>query len=104
MGYTHPLSSKWFVEAATGVWFFGDNDEFLGETRKQNPVGAEERLNSGPKPTTSRVFDCLFLNRIGSNHKSDLFVQLIRASLVLEYGSTKTKILYVLGSTCASSY
>jgi hypothetical protein len=40
LGYTHPLNSKWLMEVATGVWFFGDNDEFLGETRKQDPVGA----------------------------------------------------------------
>ncbi len=40
LGYTHPLNSKWFVEAAAGVWFFGDNTEFLGTTRKQDPVGA----------------------------------------------------------------
>ncbi len=40
LGYTHPLNSKWFLETAAGVWFFADNDEFLGETRKQDPVGA----------------------------------------------------------------
>jgi hypothetical protein len=40
LGYTQPLNSKWFVEAAAGVWLFADNDEFLGETRKQDPVGA----------------------------------------------------------------
>jgi hypothetical protein len=40
LGYTHPLNTKWFVETAAGVWFFADNDEFLGETRKQDPVGA----------------------------------------------------------------
>ncbi len=40
LGYSHPLNSKWFLETAAGVWFFADNDEFLGETRKQDPVGA----------------------------------------------------------------
>jgi hypothetical protein len=40
LGYTHPLNSKWFVAAVTGVWLFADNDEYLGETRKQDPVGA----------------------------------------------------------------
>jgi hypothetical protein len=24
LGYTYPLNSKWFLETAAGVWFFGD--------------------------------------------------------------------------------
>jgi hypothetical protein len=40
LGYTQPLSAKWLMEVAVGAWFFEDNDEFLGETRKQEPITA----------------------------------------------------------------
>jgi hypothetical protein len=39
-GYIRPLTPKWLLEASAGAWFFQDNDEFLGETRKQDPIGA----------------------------------------------------------------
>jgi hypothetical protein len=39
-GYIQPLTPKWLLEASVGAWFFEDNDEFLGETRKQDPIGA----------------------------------------------------------------
>lgn len=39
-GYVRPLTSKWLLEMSAGVWFFEDNDEFLGETREQDPIGA----------------------------------------------------------------
>jgi len=40
LGYTQPLSEKWLMEVAVGTWFFEDNDEFLGETREQEPITA----------------------------------------------------------------
>jgi len=40
LGYIRPLTPKWLLEASAGAWFFEDNDEFLGETRKQDPIGA----------------------------------------------------------------
>jgi len=40
LGYTQPLNEKWLMEFAFGAWFFEDNDEFLGETREQTPIGA----------------------------------------------------------------
>jgi hypothetical protein len=40
LGYTLPLHEKWLMEFAFGAWFFEDNDEFLGQTRKQDPIGA----------------------------------------------------------------
>ncbi len=40
LGYTRPLNSKWLLELAVGTWFFEDNDEFLGQTRKQDPITA----------------------------------------------------------------
>jgi hypothetical protein len=40
LGYIRPLTPKWLLEVSAGAWFFEDNDEFLGETRKQDPIGA----------------------------------------------------------------
>ena len=41
LGYAQPLKdTRWVLELAVGTWFFEDNDEFLGETRKQDPVTA----------------------------------------------------------------
>ena len=42
LGYMIPLENKWLLEIEGGVWFFTDNDEFLGMTRKQDPVFAGE--------------------------------------------------------------
>jgi hypothetical protein len=37
------LQPKWLLEFAAGAWFFGDNDEFLGNrTREQNPIYSAE--------------------------------------------------------------
>jgi len=38
IGYMAPLSVKWFVEARGGAWFFGDDEDFVGGYRKQDPV------------------------------------------------------------------
>lgn len=40
LGYVHPFSRKWLLEISAGAWFFGDNDDFLGKTRKQQPIAA----------------------------------------------------------------
>jgi len=40
LGYIHPLGQKWLMELTVGTWFFEDNDEFLGETREQDPITA----------------------------------------------------------------
>jgi hypothetical protein len=40
LGYVRPLSRKWLLEVSAGAWFFEDNDEFLGGTREQDPIGA----------------------------------------------------------------
>jgi hypothetical protein len=42
LGYMIPLENKWLLEIEAGVWFFTDNDEFLGVTREQEPVFAVE--------------------------------------------------------------
>ena len=42
LGYMIPLTKKWLVELDLGMWIFSDNDEFLGKTRKQEPIFASE--------------------------------------------------------------
>ena len=38
LGYIQPIGQKWLMEFTVGTWFFEDNDEFLGETREQDPI------------------------------------------------------------------
>jgi len=38
IGYIHPVTRTWLTELELGLWLFGDNDEFLGTTREQNPI------------------------------------------------------------------
>jgi hypothetical protein len=40
IGYIHPVTRTWLTELEIGVWLFGDNDEFLGATREQNPIAS----------------------------------------------------------------
>lgn len=42
IGYIHPLARRWLTEFELGVWVFGDNDDFLGMKREQNPVATGE--------------------------------------------------------------
>ena len=42
IGAIIPLRPRWLLELDVGAWFFGDNDEFLGETRKQDPIYSAE--------------------------------------------------------------
>jgi len=41
-GYAHPFNPKWILELELGVWFIGDNNEFVGTTREQEPIAAFE--------------------------------------------------------------
>ena len=38
IGVIWPLRPTWLLEFELGAWFFGDNDNFLGTTRQQDPV------------------------------------------------------------------
>ncbi len=40
LGYLRPMPSNTVLELAAGVWIFEDNDEFVGSTREQEPIGA----------------------------------------------------------------
>ena len=51
MGAIWPIHPTWLLEADVGAWFFGDNDEFAGTTRQQDPiVSAEIHLVKRFKP------------------------------------------------------
>lgn len=38
VGVIWPMFPTWLLEADIGAWFFTDNDEFLGNTREQDPI------------------------------------------------------------------
>ncbi len=38
LGVIWPMRPTWLLEAEVGVWLFGDNDDFLGATRRQDPI------------------------------------------------------------------
>lgn len=38
VGVIWPLRPTWLLEFEVGAWFFSDNDEFLGQTREQEPI------------------------------------------------------------------
>lgn len=42
VGYIGILSSKWHYELEAGVWFFADNDDFVGRRKEQDPLGSME--------------------------------------------------------------
>jgi hypothetical protein len=42
IGAIWPVRPTWLLEFDLGVWIYGDNDEFLGATRKQDPIIAAE--------------------------------------------------------------
>jgi hypothetical protein len=42
LGYMIPLRPKWLLELQAGVWFFGDDDDFLPGEREQEPIFAGE--------------------------------------------------------------
>ncbi len=42
IGMIVPVRPTWLFEAELGVWFFGDNKDFLGQTREQKPIVSTE--------------------------------------------------------------
>jgi len=52
IGVIWPVRPTWLVEFELGAWIFGDNDNFLGTTRQQDPILSTEfhlvkRVRSG---------------------------------------------------------
>ena len=42
IGVMWPIRPTWLLEAEVGAWIFGDNTDFLGETREQDPILSTE--------------------------------------------------------------
>ncbi|MFC2119630.1 transporter [Bacteroidota bacterium] len=42
LGYMIPIEEKWLLELELGMWIFADNDKFIGQTRKQDPIFASQ--------------------------------------------------------------
>jgi hypothetical protein len=42
VGVIVPLAPGWLLEGELGVWIYGDNDEFMGVTREQDPIYSSE--------------------------------------------------------------
>lgn len=42
LGIIWPVRPRWLLEAELGVWLFGDNKDFLGGTREQDPIWTGE--------------------------------------------------------------
>jgi len=42
IGVIWPMHPKWLLEFELGAWFFSDNNDFLGETREQDPILSTE--------------------------------------------------------------
>lgn len=42
LGLIWPVRPTWLVEFEIGAWFYGDNDDFLGTTRQQDPILSSE--------------------------------------------------------------
>jgi hypothetical protein len=77
LGMILPLHPTWLFEVELGTWFFGDNDDFLGETREQRPiVAAEVHLIKRFRPGFWASLDANHYTggetRIGANFSDDL--------------------------------
>jgi hypothetical protein len=42
VGLIWPMHPSWLLEIDVGVWLFGNNDDFLGQTREQDPLWSSE--------------------------------------------------------------
>ncbi|MCP4896354.1 MAG: transporter [bacterium] len=77
LGYMIPIKPRLLLEIEVGAWFFGDNDEFLGVTRKQDPIFATEvHLVRRFKPGFWASLDANFYtggrSTVDGEHRADL--------------------------------
>ena len=42
LGYIRQIRTGWIIEVALGAWLYGDNHDFQGQTREQDPLLASE--------------------------------------------------------------
>lgn len=78
MGAIWPIHPTWLLEAQAGAWFFGDNDDFAGTTRQQDPiVSAEFHLVKRIKPGFWGSLDLNYYvggqTTVGQDVRADLF-------------------------------
>ena len=77
LGMIVPLHPTWLFEIEVGAWLFGDNDNFLGETREQEPiVSTEAHLIKRIRPGFWVSLDANYYTggktRIGADFSDDL--------------------------------
>ncbi len=77
IGMILPLHPTWLFEVEVGAWLFGDNDDFLGETREQEPiVSTEVHLIKRIRPGFWASLDANYYTggetRIGAEVRDDL--------------------------------
>ncbi len=77
LGVIHPFSRGWMLEFELGGWFFGDNDDFLGQTRKQDPILSTEmhlvrQFDTGVWASLDANFYTGGRTTIGKDRKADL--------------------------------
>ena len=77
IGVILPIRPTWLFEFEVGGWFFGDNDDFLGETREQKPIlSTEFHLIQRIRPGFWASLDANFYvggrTRIGDAYSDDL--------------------------------
>jgi len=77
LGMILPLHTTWLFEVEVGAWLFGDNDDFLGETREQEPiVSTEVHLIKRIRPGFWASLDANYYTggetRIGAEFSDDL--------------------------------
>jgi len=77
IGTIVPIGAGFLLEADLGVWFFEDNEEFVGATRKQDPVwNAQLHLIRRFRPGFWAALNANFYGggrtRVGGERNSDL--------------------------------
>ena len=77
LGMIVPLRPTWLFEVEVGAWFFGDNDDFLGETREQDPIVSTEvhlikRIRPGFWASLDANYNPGGETRIGDEFRDDL--------------------------------
>lgn len=77
LGMIVPLHPTWLFEIEVGAWLFGDNDDFLGQTRKQEPIiSTEAHLIKRIRPGFWVSLDANYYTggetRIGADFSDDL--------------------------------
>jgi hypothetical protein len=107
LGMILPLHPTWLFEVELGTWFFGDNDDFLGETREQRPiVAAEVHLIKRFRPGFWASLDANYYTggetRIGTNFSDDL-QRNSRAGFTLGFPIMKSHALRAAYSTGIST-